>query len=93
MMSRHPYTATSHAIGRFVERYPIAGVPDTAAGRLHQAMRNAIHVEDIPDEGQEIWKGTDNGRTVLMVVRDGVVKTVLPTGSRRPAHRRRLRHA
>ena len=89
----HPYSATPHAVARFAERYPVAGVPDTAESRLRRVMFQAVHVEDILDEGQQIWKSTDNGRTVLMVVRDGIVKTVLPTGSRRPAHRRRLRHA
>lgn len=82
-----------HSVRRFIERCfpPGTEISFVQAEQRLQAIRCfAEHVEDIPDEGQEIWRGYEEGSVaeVLMVVRDGVVRTVLPPGSRRPASRR-----
>lgn len=92
---RAPYKLDDegHAVDRFIERY-LRGewdcvVRGDAECLLESIRANAVHVEDLPDEGQEIWRGPNGWRDVLLVVRDGVVTTVLPMGATRPAGRRR----
>ena len=89
-----------HAIDRFIERHlrcdtagmllPPSEIERAQARVVLDIIRaTAEHVEDITDEGQEIWRGRGGFRSVLLVVRDGVVRTVLKPGSRRPSSRRR----
>lgn len=84
-----PTNLTEHAINRFIERHVPRMSFEDARGVLETIRATAQHVEDLPDEGQEIWRGCDAFSSVLMVVRDGWVRTVLPPGSERPKGRRR----
>ncbi len=84
-----PTSFTEHALDRYIERW----CPGTKRHEARQVLRfiavvAAVHVEDLPDEGQEIWRGPGAFREVLMVVRDGEVTTVLPKGAKRPETRR-----
>lgn len=88
-----PIEYTAHALERFIERWGPMHDPEDA---LHMAVcTRATHVENIPEEKQSIWgfvvlDGPRKGETALMVVSaDGTVRTVLPSGSRRPEQRRR----
>lgn len=70
-----------HAVRRFIERYFDANSTisfEEAERRLHGIRCRATFVEDI-DNGQELWEGREEGSVsgVLMVVKDGVVRTVL----------------
>lgn len=88
-----PSRYTEHALQRFIERWgPMLDAEDA----LHTAtVTGAYHIEDVPDERQSIWGfvvqgGPRKGEVALMVVSaDGTVRTVLPSGSRRPEKRRR----
>ena len=89
---KFPTEITEHAIQRFNERYFEGRLSyDEASRRLDAVRCAAVHVEDIPDEDQEIWAGREPGSIVdvLLCCADGVIKTVLPPGSQRPATRRR----
>lgn len=88
-----PSRYTDHALERFIERW---GPMSDAKHELHAAtVSRAYHIEDVPDEKQSIWgfvvlQGPRKGETALMVVSaDGTVRTVLPSGSKRPTNRRR----
>lgn len=80
-----------HAVQRFIERY-FASESDIsfeeAERRLNAVRCRAEFVEEIPGEGQELWCGHEDGSLVevLMVVQDGVVRTVLGTWN--PSKRR-----
>jgi hypothetical protein len=68
-----------HAVQRFIERYPnLCFGPYTTitfedAERLLNKHRKLSEFVENIDNGQELW----NGDGVLMVVKDGVVRTVL----------------
>lgn len=88
-----PCRFTDHALKRFIERW---GPLRNAEDELHHAtVTGAYPIEEVPDENQSIWgfvvqSGPHKGETALMVVSaDGTVRTVLPSGSKRPASRRR----
>lgn len=81
-----------HSVARFIERhYPDDAKPSIvdATTILNVILATAVFVEDVPDEGQQIWRGSGAFSKVKMVVRDGVVTTVLPLGAERPKDRRR----
>jgi hypothetical protein len=87
-----PMRYGKHALERFIERW---GPMPNAEQVLKVAVScSAYHVENVPDENQSIWGfvvhyGPRKGEVALMVVAaDGTVRTVLPSGSRRPAKRR-----
>lgn len=88
----HKLDDDGHAVARFIERhYPDNAKPTTkeATEILDVIRATSVHVEDVPDEGQEIWRGRGAFHPVKMVVRDGVVTTVLPRDAERPKHRGR----
>jgi len=87
-----PSQFTEHALQRFIERWgPMA---DPEEDLRMATITRAFPIEEIPDEQQSIWgfvvlDGPQKGETALMVVSaDGTVRTVLPSGSKRPASRR-----
>lgn len=97
-----PLEFTEHALDRFIERHfeafqdkptRIADLKahyrENARGVLEYIRAHAVFVEDLPDEGQEIWHGPSEFSYVLLVVRDGLVTTVLPAGATRPEGRSR----
>lgn len=70
-----------HSVQRFIERYLDVSSTisvEEAERRLHGIRCRAEFVENI-DNGQELWKGREEGSVtdVLMVVKDGVVRTVV----------------
>lgn len=86
-----PTKLTEHAVERFMERHITGQVLyEEAERRLNAVRARATHLEDIPDENQEIWVGHEPGsvQEILMVVSDGTVRTVLPLGATRPKWRR-----
>lgn len=88
-----PTHYTAHALERFIERW--GPMPDAIDELDLATFSRAYHVENVPDENQSIWgfvvqSGPRKGEVALMVVSaNGLVRTVLPSGSRRPAARRR----
>lgn len=90
----HKLDDDGHSLDRFLERhYPDAQKPKRSDAEtiLNVIRATAVFVEHVKDEGQEIWRGAGAFHDVLMVVRDGVVCTVLKKDSVRPATRRRQR--
>lgn len=90
----HKLDDDGHSVERFIERH--YGDDDKPSYKDAEAVLNsirehAVFVEDLPDEGQQIWRVFYPYAEVKMVVRDGVVCTVLPVGAERPKHRRRSR--
>ncbi len=88
-----PLSFTAHALQRFRERW---GPIPKAQQVLHMAVcTGAYFIETVPDENQSIWgfvvqAGPYKGETALMVVSaGGTVRTVLPSGAKRPVKRRR----
>lgn len=74
-----------HAVQRFIERCFAPGAVirfEEAERRLNVVRSRAFYVDNI-DNGQQLWRGFDVllEREVLMVVKDGVVRTVLAPGS------------
>ena len=79
-----PTAITSHAIDRYIERWRPGWPRLTAAQELRQQLHRAVFVEH-PAGEDAIWR-TPRG-CLLMVRRDGVVATVLPMHSVKPAAR------
>lgn len=88
-----PVRYADHALKRFVERW--GPIPKAKQVLNTATCTGAYFIETIPDENQSIWGfvvhgGPRKGETALMVVSaDGTVRTVLPSGSKRPTTRRR----
>jgi hypothetical protein len=83
-----------HSVERFIERYYGDDAKpsfEDARALLDEIRALAVFVEHLPDEGQEIWQGRGAFQSLKMVVKDGVVRTVLPPGAQRPTERRRVR--
>lgn len=90
-----PMYFTDHALERFIERW--GPMPDPQDVLRMAVVTGAHHIENVPEEHQSIWgftvlAGPRKGEVAMMVVSaDGYVRTVLPSGSRRPEVRRRKR--
>jgi len=83
---RAPYKLddAGHSLDRFIERHYSVGqkpLRSVAEVILKYVVSIAVHVEDVPREGQEIWRGQHAYNSVVLVVRDGVVRTVLAPNS------------
>jgi hypothetical protein len=91
-MNKPPYKLDDdgHSVQRFLERHYGDEKPSfaDAEAMLNIIRAGAVFVEDLPDEGQQIWRGQGLLSHVKLVVRDGVVRTVLPKDAQRPKHRR-----
>ena len=79
-----PSAVTEHAIDRYIERWRPGSPRLIAAQELRQQIARAVFVEH-PAGEDAIWR---TPRGCLCVVRgDGMVATVLPMGSAKPAAR------
>lgn len=90
-----PVAYTQHALDRFLERWlPNLSRTSQELKFAKSAFQrivsvNATHVENVPGEGQSIWAfymqyGPYQGYAGLLVVdRDGLVRTTLPPGTRK----------
>ncbi len=89
-MSTRPVKVTEHAVERFIERWEPSMSASAARARLLHYAGLATFKEHPPGE-PEIWEHFLVGGSILLVVRDGLVETVLPPGAKRPASRRSSR--
>lgn len=80
-----PVVVESHAVDQFIERHKPGHTFDQAKLLLYTLLRNAVHVEEILAEQQEIWRLPGD---ILICTKNGVVKTVLPAGATKPVARR-----
>ena len=85
---RRPTKVTSHAVDRWIERWRGGKEGEESIGEIswHQHRRDleklvdaALLVEIVDKEKCTIWALNFEGRPLLVVSKEGVVKTVLPS--------------
>ena len=83
-MTAAPISTTDHAIDRYIERWHPDWTRRHATNELRRAIKFVELVEEEPKSKQAIWRSLNEPGLPLVVSHDGVVKTVLPPGAKRP---------